>query len=240
MNIWTYWEGPKPPYIDLCLRSLQAVNGRRLVILTPDNLHEYLPRTLHDNWKRLPHVAVRSCCIRCAIVAEHGGWWIDADTVGLRRPHVNIEDFKYIQWDRKRVINGYFAAPPRHPTTLQWLSMINHVLANRFDDFNIWWLVLGEMLLTPSVVMHGGIRLPLSSFIPFNFDKNPRGMVEPGNCDDYIQGNTCCFALNNSWLRQHAPEVIDAPQSVQEDSGLLVHSVLNRARYIVGRESRRR
>ena len=235
--IWTYWEGPCHPYIHLCLSTMQKVFGKRLNIVTPETLDQYLPpKLLHENWKRIPQIAPRVCCIRAALIYEHGGWWFDADTVALKQaPRQPLGGFNYTTWKRYQILNGYFGAREKNPTTKCWLSFINRVLEYRFEkQGNVWWLTLGEVLLTPSVVMYGGKHFPLRRCLPLNFSRDPEAFLRPGRIQQYVKKQTICFGLNNSWLMEHALDELNKTPEQQSRSPLLIHSILNRARQISG------
>lgn len=230
MNVWTCWEGPRPKFIDLCLRSAaKACSGDDFRLVTPKNLQDYVPfGTIHPNYQRLP-LAIKSCCIRAALLAEYGGWWWDADTIGLKTPRALTESYPkasalYTVWDRepRRVLNGYV-----HLTGLlatRWLDQINRALADSFDS--IKWCSLGEGILTRMLTDDfRAVQVPRRLFLPIDIDSNVEEFFLSGNPQDRIDSSTVAFGLNHSYFMYHRSAVMDPPWS----SNLLIHRLLKMA-----------
>ena len=80
--VWCYWEGPRPPWIRLCLRTIeQHIPGVNL--LTPQTW----PAWRKDAFgKRLDRQRpnVKSDFIRAHQLYHYGGIWIDADAIVFR------------------------------------------------------------------------------------------------------------------------------------------------------------
>ena len=74
--IFTFWEGPQPDYIKLCLSTWT----QPYTLLTYDNLHEYTDLTIDDRLKRftLPQIVD---VVRVHVLRDQGGYWLDADTI---------------------------------------------------------------------------------------------------------------------------------------------------------------
>lgn len=85
-TIWTCWfQGEKeaPMIVKQCLASIrkQAGNGWRVVVITSENIEEYasIPKHIIEKWKQgLITDTHFSDILRCALLVEHGGIWIDA------------------------------------------------------------------------------------------------------------------------------------------------------------------
>jgi hypothetical protein len=79
MIIWTYWEGPTTPVIDLCWQTVKLHNpdARRL---GPDDVAAMGGQSILDAGDGLPH-AIRSDLIRAWLVYTYGGVWLDADQI---------------------------------------------------------------------------------------------------------------------------------------------------------------
>lgn len=91
-RIWVFWwsgEDTAPEIVRACIRSIRAnANGHEVVLLDSTNYHQYvqLPGFLigkHE--KGLIGHAHFSDVVRLALLARHGGVWIDA-TVFLSQP----------------------------------------------------------------------------------------------------------------------------------------------------------
>jgi len=107
MNVWSYWEGRRPHYIDVCIESMRKVcEQSTYTLVTPENLDQYLDvETIHTNFRGLPaSPTYRANVYRAALLAKHGGLWVDADTIGLQDPVRLLELYSedasviYAQW----------------------------------------------------------------------------------------------------------------------------------------------
>lgn len=81
-TIWTYWEGVKPPIIQLCLETIQKWNPN-FRCLGPEDLEELGAAEVLAPYTSL-HITRRSDLLRWWLLKEYGGLWIDADMVCLR------------------------------------------------------------------------------------------------------------------------------------------------------------
>ena len=74
-NIFTFWEGPMPAYIKLCMQTWKFP----YTMLNYDNLHDYTDLDA-EKIKRftLPKVAD---AVRAHVLRDHGGYWLDTDTI---------------------------------------------------------------------------------------------------------------------------------------------------------------
>jgi hypothetical protein len=234
-KVWSYWEGPKPPYIDLCIRTMQKYCSG-FTLLTKETLDEYIPNgTLIDDWRRLvPSPDMASDPIRAAILSTHGGFWFDADTIALKDPSESVdgnEDLAYVQWTNPptRIPAGYIYAKPGSVITRRWLENVNHVM--KHQPSRISWCVLGEECLTEAInsPAKGTVwtrHLPLNTFLPIDIDANVALFFGEGNWQSYVKENTVCFGLNHSWFVSRKPhEILQSIESM-ENSPLLVHQLL--------------
>jgi hypothetical protein len=81
-TVWLYWQGPRPPYIDLCLRSVLAHHPQARIL--DRALFDEL--WLHDRDLDLDRLALnhQSDFIRAYLLRHYGGLYLDADCVVLR------------------------------------------------------------------------------------------------------------------------------------------------------------
>ena len=84
-SIWQYWEtkGEKPAFIDGLHELARRNSGCDVVLVTPDNLGEYLPTVPNDVF-RIKVLAHKADMIRAMLLARHGGMWLDSDALVLR------------------------------------------------------------------------------------------------------------------------------------------------------------
>lgn len=232
IDVWTYWQGDMPPHIRRCLRSIQSVcfRGTRYHAVTPLSLRYFLPqRLLGPKFHELENPAHRADCIRAALLAHHGGMWIDADTLGLRCPAevASQHDLVYSVWDTqpRRVLNGYVYAQPGSAIAGQWLDGVNA----RLSDGDNSWTAFGEGILTglvdaaePATVR----EIPRTTFLPIDVDRDVEAFFQPGDPQDYIRPESVCFGLNHSYFwHGHREEMLLAGEALQ-NSPLLIHRLL--------------
>jgi|BioPla2DNA2_1021312.scaffolds.fasta_scaffold13103_3 hypothetical protein len=84
-KIWVSWlqgEDQTPPIVKKCIASIRANScGREVIVLTRENMAQYvqLPASVLENYDRgrVPN-AHFSDLLRIALLAMHGGLWVDA------------------------------------------------------------------------------------------------------------------------------------------------------------------
>lgn len=84
-RIFTFWEPRQniPGYIQMCMKTwTKHLSDYEIVVLDYNNLYDWLSKkTINKILEKKMDLAMQSDCIRCAILREYGGIWIDADTV---------------------------------------------------------------------------------------------------------------------------------------------------------------
>ena len=226
-TVWTYWEGPRPAYIVLCLGTMQRVLGDRFRLVTPTTISNYLPiDALHPRWRKLDQPALRADCIRAALLAVHGGWWWDADTIALKPPKLE-GSVHYMTWTKppRRILNGYIHLTKE--LAKPWLHMVNDSLASRKID----WCDLGEKLLTNHLSsLPEAIEIPRRMCLPIDIDSSVEKFFRYGHATEYIEGDTVCFGLNHSYFMYHHKKEMELPASQWASSPLLIHTLLHHAK----------
>jgi hypothetical protein len=81
--IWQYWEGPKPPWISLCMESVAHHAGARLRVLGPAEWKQLRTGAEDIDLDDL-YITHRVDYIRSFLLHTFGGVWVDADFVQLR------------------------------------------------------------------------------------------------------------------------------------------------------------
>ena len=245
MDVWTYWEGPKPQFIDVCLRSLQRVCKRsKFHLLTPENVHQYIDLgKLVPEYINLPekHPSIaanlgptlRANVIRAALLAEYGGLWCDADTVGLQDPSLLLENYPnasviYAEWSNPpiRVLNGYIYCEKESGAAREWLSRVDRKLALDAPGA-VNWAGLGEKVLTHFIPdWPRSVKVPLNVFLPIEIDNNVDKFFCPGDFWDYLEESSLLFGLNFSWFMYHKKAEMTLPLREWHKSPLLIHQLL--------------
>lgn len=237
VDVWTYWEGPRLPYIETCLESMERVCAPGAFhLLTPENLRDHLGDLLHPNYEKIENVAMRVGAIRVAILARHGGFWWDADTVGLQDPTSLLKlypeaDVLYAVWDRPplRILNGYIYMRKGCDDAMEWLERVNHRLESQ-EEKPVVWTELGEMILTPLLVKSKTAwRVDRDVFLPIDIDSHVTRFFEPGDPEVVVRPRSVCYGLNHSWCVAHKRKQISMTPKQWETSDLLIHRLLHDA-----------
>ena len=237
LHVWTYWEGPKLPYIEVCLKSVACacnVSGVEFHLVTPETLYQFIGKnTLHPNHNHL-QLAMKADCIRAALLAKYGGWWFDADTIGLQSPleitnkHSDAEVL-YMTWTRppRRILNGYIYIAKGSSLAQKWLAKINYRLQHNFEKANTW-LGLGEKLLTPIVDGQGGcVEIKRSLFLPIDIDKSVPRFFKVIDFNKYLLKDTVCYGLNHSWFLSKQRRALTLNPERWKSSPVLLHQLLH-------------
>ncbi|MGI0586392.1 hypothetical protein ACRCOW_32950, partial [Pseudomonas aeruginosa] len=101
-----------PAYVALALVSMRRALGERFQLLTPRSVQGLIdPRILGKPWSFEPlpftlaegieAIVAKSDFIRMAFVHQHGGAWVDADTLflrGNRPPNPSPRFFQIAAW----------------------------------------------------------------------------------------------------------------------------------------------
>ena len=215
IDLWTYWEGPKPLWVDVCLHSIQSncTNGLRYHHVTPHNIRDFLPpQYFIPGLDKLKEPAHRADYFRSALLAHHGGFYFDADTIGIKSPaHLaSNHDLVYCKWNNppERVLNGYIYAQPGSELAKQWNCEAGRVVRKHVLGAKTNWTSMGEGVLTRLVQGNPSktVRIPRSTFLPIDVDSRPQDLFSYTAQPDFIPEHSVCFGLNHSWMKHHHPD----------------------------------
>lgn len=81
-TLWTYWDGPMPPVIELCLETLRRHNPT-LTVVTPESLRDLGGGELLDSTAGLPRPQ-QSDLVRLWLIHRYGGCWVDSDCISMQ------------------------------------------------------------------------------------------------------------------------------------------------------------
>ena len=158
MNIFTFWEGPIPDYIRLCMDTWKV----QYTILDYGNLSEYTDLKIKQLQRfTLPQIAD---CVRVHVLRDSGGYWLDADTIMLAD---KMPDAMMIGNPALRTQSiGYLYARERGMALFtEWAAYQDSVL----DDPNAshHWSVMGNMFTDRYVKQHNEVTIcPIKMCLP--------------------------------------------------------------------------
>lgn len=153
--ITTYWEGPMPAYIELCVASM--ARDHDVLMLTVSDWEKYVPVwVLQDPlWEALKP-AHRADILRVCYLKECGGIWLDADCIVMNSlqpiwwEHLSENEFYYYD-DGGGPTNGILFSSNRHPVLVEWYRNILTVFANHVrlgtSGSDIPWTAFGQSQL---------------------------------------------------------------------------------------------
>ena len=123
-KIFTFWEGPMPPYIELCMKTWKFP----YVVLNYENLHHYTDFEVTPLLKKfiLPRVAN---CVRAHVLRDQGGYWLDTDTIMItdRLPTTTLIGYPET---RGNTIGYLYAATPHMDFFEEWSKFQDIKLSN--------------------------------------------------------------------------------------------------------------
>ena len=133
-QVFTFWEGPMPAYIRLCMETWKVP----YTVLNYDNVLDYTEFDL-ESAKRFSLAQIADC-VRVHVLRDNGGYWLDADTIMVtkRLPRAAMIG------DNETRINtcGYLYADPRPEMFKEWAEYQDKVLAD--PDAPKHWAVMAN------------------------------------------------------------------------------------------------
>jgi hypothetical protein len=237
MNVFTYWEGPRVPYIEACLDAIRHHCYRECCFhhVTESNIKQYIPEgVLHPAWKSVTQPGVKSDCVRAACLYLYGGLYVDTDTVMLKSPAGIIDpdaDVAYMTWTLapRRCVSEYVYCRPGSPVAKRWLHGINATLSAG----NTGWTDFGEGCLASAIDPADSSKqqlLPLKTFLPLETDREVELLFTPRPWREFVDDNTIAFGLNHAWMTSRKKR--DMQQWDDPRSSLAIHGLLAEAKRV--------
>jgi uncharacterized protein YxeA len=123
--IWTFWEGPKNPVVQLCIDSWKHYNpGYEVIVLSKSNYMRYTDGSVDVD--TLPHsgdfVARYADYVRCLVLAHNGGFWIDSSVI-CHHPFTWVHA---AQQSTEAEFIGYYIHTGTHPEFLSYSPMVEN------------------------------------------------------------------------------------------------------------------
>jgi len=201
--VWTYWEGPCPDYIALCLDSIRA--HCNVTVLDRAGFD-----ALWTEDRDLPidelHVVHRADFIRAYLLRHFGDMWIDADCVvlnNLARLAEPLAERDLIVYREPcgSIANSLLIARPHSPVIDAFYRAIVEHLRDRRP---IAWLEIGSIPLTAAIEAHPGrtVVLPPDRIMPIAWNESAR-FLDPADASEGVE-HAYCYMLSN----QSMPESV--------------------------------
>lgn len=158
MTTWCYWSGPRSPAIELCLESL-ARHNPDLEVVDDDYMQQHAPQMVELVSGRSPQV--RADLYRLWLLAEHGGQWVDADCVALRRLDMaeqlseQVDLVCFSNGNSGHVSNAIMAAKPHSALAREALRRAIEVAKAHRSDQQIQYGATGQGVLGPLAIAVG-------------------------------------------------------------------------------------
>lgn len=149
MNVFTFWEGKMPAYIELCMRTWKVPH----TILNYANLNDFT-RLDTKLFKRftLPQIAD---IVRAHVLRDCGGYWLDADTIMLsdELPKANMLG------DPDTRVNsiGFLRTEKGSDMFVKWAEYQDEVM--NADTVEVRWDLLGNKFTDQYVRDHSEIKI---------------------------------------------------------------------------------
>lgn len=151
--VFSFWEpkGSMPAYVAVCMETWgRHTAGRETVVVDHESLEEHTGAGVLDlePLKRFP-LATQKDAIEGALLARHGGIFLDADTilVGSLDPIIRrLERSEMVLFNRYL---GFAAARPAATITVRWLASVRERLAaaSAAHPRNPGWGYLGNEIV---------------------------------------------------------------------------------------------
>ena len=147
--IFTFWEGTKPAYIDLCMQTWK----QPYILLNYDNLGDYTNLPI-NKLKRftLPLIAD---CVRVHILRDWGGYWLDTDTIMLGK---DLPDENMVGYNTERTNTiGFLHTDPHTQMYEEWASYQDQIIDEHKGPAS--WNLMGNAFTDGWVKEHADVKL---------------------------------------------------------------------------------
>jgi len=134
-NIFTFWEGPMPDYIKLCMETWPFP----FIVLNYDNLKDYTDYNFKSAKKySLP---IQADAARVHVLRDNRGYWLDADTIMLS---ANLPDADILGdiWSGTNSIGYLHSSEPHLKFFEEWAKYQDEEMTKWPIHYH--WAVLGN------------------------------------------------------------------------------------------------
>lgn len=150
MSVFTFWEGSMPAYIKLCMDTWKIP----VTALNYSNLHNYTDLRVDRSLTRFSLAQIADC-VRVHVLRDHGGYWLDADTIMLadKLPDVTILGDP----DARTNTIGMLHSEPHSEMFTEWARYQDAVIAD--PNASHHWSIMGNAFTDPYLATHTEIQI---------------------------------------------------------------------------------
>lgn len=203
-QVFTYWAGPMPPWIELCLESLSK-NCLNIKILDDSFWkNEYDGAVPIKPFFKQP-IHFRSNVLRTFLLVRYGGIWVDADCIALRDLSdignlLEFHDFVTYSQSRGGICSALVAAKKGSKIAWSWWKLTKHTSLRNIRK-NKWnRLSLGPRLLRKALNLSGDCGycvLPSNHVHPIHWHNHK---AFQSNVQPIIDNKAWCWMLTSGSL----------------------------------------
>jgi hypothetical protein len=162
--IWQYWNAGLagcPPIIRECMASVRRhTMGREILVLTDENLHDFVTLPPHALAKREQIGATHfSELLRVSLLAQHGGTWIDASVLLTGRIDDLTSTLPFFAFRRANdpymVSSWFIHAAAGHPLACAMRDLLTAywVTQDKVQEYFMF-----HFLFESAITLHAGLR----------------------------------------------------------------------------------
>lgn len=156
-TVYTFWEGNKPDYIKLCMRTWRIP----YILLTYDNVNEYTDIPI-EKIKRfsMPQIAD---IVRVHVLRDNGGYWLDADTIMIKD---ELPDTDLVGDPVKRKMSaGLLHTEAGSDMYKEWARYQDEIINGPSSSH--YWALFANAFADPYAQAHKDIRIaPITNYWP--------------------------------------------------------------------------
>ena len=166
MKVYTFWEPREkmPYYIQLCMETWKKnLPNAEIVLLDYKNIGEYVDTNEFGEilFSGRFKLALIADAIRIALLAKHGGVWLDADTIILRPeaekyflPDENGRTVFFVYPSDGFCQMCFINTPPNSKCMSSWLESVQKKIYNLKPDTPVRWDFFGNSFIDTYVKNH--------------------------------------------------------------------------------------
>ena len=153
--IFTFWEGPMPAYIEMCLETWQ--DKFPFMVLNYDNLEAYTEYDI-ESAKRFT-LPIQADAVRVHVLRDNGGYWLDADTIMLT-DHLPDADILGDIWKGTNTI-GYLRSEKNSRMFSEWAKHQDTIIAGEKSEYTPEneWSVLGNTFTDRYIAKNNDVKI---------------------------------------------------------------------------------